>query len=212
MLIRGDARSLPLKDGRIQPGQRLSPKTEFKPGQHWRPRRPWWDRVWLEMEYVQRKRSAADIADEHGVTDGAIHFWLHKHGIPRRDISAARAVKYWGAVGAANPMYGKRGDRNPRWKGGRTPARQALYASAEWRAVERRVKRRDPVCRRCGSSDGLEIHHIEPFRDAPFLALELGNLIRLCGVCHRKIGRRERWWRKRLYALIGEKAGRVVAC
>jgi len=77
---------------------------QFKKGQHWRPRRPWYDRDWLVAEYAVH--STGEIAAAHGVTDAAILFWLNKHLIPARDISAARALKHWGAVGAKNPMYG----------------------------------------------------------------------------------------------------------
>ena len=183
----------------------------FQKGQHWRPRRPWWDRDWLDAEYLGRRRSAAEIAHEYGVTENAILFWLKKHGIETRTVSQVRAFKYWGAMGENNPMYGKRGALNGNWKGGQTPARQVLYASTAWRAVERRVKRRDLCCQLCRGTDALEIHHIEPFARAPLLALEIGNLIRLCVGCHRKVGRRVLWWRAKLFQILREQASRVVA-
>jgi len=195
VLIRGDARTN---------------RGQFQKGQHWRPRRPWYDRAWLIEAYA--RQSTGDIAKAHGVTDAAILFWLKKHQIPARDISTARALKHWGADGSKNPMYGKRGALNPHWKGGHTPARQAMYASAEWRATARAVKRRDPVCRRCGSAGRLEIHHITSFADAPLLATALGNVIRLCQPCHKRTLGRERWWSKRLYRLIRGLDGRAGRC
>jgi 5-methylcytosine-specific restriction endonuclease McrA len=170
-------------------------KGQFQKGQHWRPRQPWWDCGWLEREYVTRKRSSAEIAKEYGVTDSAIQFWLHKHGITCRTVSQARAIKHWGAEGERNPMFGRRGDRNPRWRGGVTPARQSLYVSAEWKSAARFVRRRDPLCRLCGTDGVLQIHHIEPFSSAPLLGAERWNLIRLCVPCHKKVSRREKWWR-----------------
>ena len=63
---------------------------QFLPGTHWRKEQPFRDRAWLLREYVEHGRSTGDIARQFGVTDAAVLFWLRKHGIPRRDVSAAR--------------------------------------------------------------------------------------------------------------------------
>ncbi len=101
------------------------------------------------------------------------------------------------------------GDRSPNWKGGLTPLRQQLYNSREWRQALRIVLRRDKHCRLCFSPDNYEIHHIEPFSSAPFFACEVWNLIRLCTPCHKKVTGREKWWRRRLYALTGWPLGQL---
>jgi hypothetical protein len=196
------------KLGQFPKGVRSNPSTEFKPGQHWRERKPYWDREWLEHEYVERGRSSGDIANEFGVTDNAIWFWLNKHGIPGRDISAARKLKHWGCPGEKNPMYGKRGVLNPLWRGGLTPARQQVYAKSEWREFARDVRKRDKTCRLCESAERLEIHHIDPFSLAPLLVMDMGNAILLCHNCHKKMQGRELRWRKRLYTLLKESAVR----
>ena len=175
--------------GRFRKGERRSPATEFKPGEHWRERKPYWDRDWLHNAYVVQERSTGDLAAEFGVTDGAILFWLRKHGIPRRDVAAARSIKHWGQAGESNPMYGKRGPANPRWDGGATPERQGFYASAEWRAVVKIVwKREAGRCRRCNAKatdhGAFHIHHIVPFR-VKELRAEPTNLLLLCAACHR---------------------------
>jgi hypothetical protein len=176
----------------------------FVKGQHWRPRQPWWDRAWLVTEYVEHQRSSADIAAEYGCTENNILYWLGKHGIPGRSISEARTLKHWGPSGERNPMYGRIGALNPNWRGGLTPARQAIYASYAWRVFRRAVRKRDVVCRLCGTPDQLEIHHIERFADAPLLVMDLGNAILLCVDCHRGLRGKERRWRRRLLTLIGE--------
>lgn len=188
---------------------------QFLKGHHWRPRRPWWHRAWLEHEYVTRQRSAVDIARDGGCGENNILYWLQRHGIPARSMAEVRAIKQWGPVGEANPMYGRRGPLNPNWKGGLTPARQALYATLEWRRFARAVRRRDKGCRRCGATTALEIHHIIPFSEAPLLVMDMGNAIVVCRSFHQRIRGREWWWRKRLLKLVRMKEVvpvRRVAC
>jgi len=179
-------------------------KGRFKKGWHWRPRRPYWDRKWLAHEYIDLKRSAADIAAQFSVHENAILFWIKKHGISTRSMREIRADKHWGSVGKKNPMYGRCGVLNPNWKGGYTPLRQAIYTSLEWKRFARQIRKRDKTCRLCGADEQLEIHHIEPFSLAPLLVMFIGNAILLCEKCHRKIYGKERRWSKRLLALLRE--------
>jgi hypothetical protein len=180
-------------------------KGQFQRGEHWRTPQPYWDRAWLDHEYTAERRSASDIAAQFAITENSILFWLGKHGIPRRSISEIRERKHWGLAGAANPMYGKVGILNPRWKGGLTPARQAIYASSDWKSAARAVRKRDKACRLCGCCKDTEIHHIDPFSQAPLLVMDVGNMILLCGACHRKMRGKENRWKKRLFRLIGER-------
>jgi hypothetical protein len=105
----------------------------FKPGQHWRPHGKHRERDWLHREYVEKGRSTGEIAAELGFTDAAVIFWLRKHGIPRRSVSDARALKHWGASGEANPMFGKVGAANGRYVDGSSPERQRMYVQAAGR-------------------------------------------------------------------------------
>jgi hypothetical protein len=109
----GGARAKRLPSGRFAKGVRAAPATEFKPGQHWRPRRPHWDREWLVREYVERQRSSGEIAADIGCTDLNVIYWLRKHGIARRTMAGVRAIKHWGVSGKANPMFGKTGELKP---------------------------------------------------------------------------------------------------
>lgn len=178
--------------GRIQKGERRSPATEFKKGEHWRKPQAFRDRSWLYQEYVEKKRSSGDIAQQFGVTEAAIFFWLRKHDIPRRTISEARAVKHWGLSGETNGMFGRTGKQNPHWLGGITPERQALYSSQEWAKAVKAVWKRDRhVCQRCGKSDDkMHIHHIVTFAVVELRA-EPSNLVLLCGKCHRWVHSRK---------------------
>jgi len=144
---RGHTSATTAGSGRIQKGQRLSPATEFKPGQHWRPRQPHWDREWLEHEY--RTQSAGDLARSIGCTEGNVLHWLRKHGIPRRSVSEARALKHWGSNGKANPMFGRTGAANPNYTDGSSPERQRGYVQSIGRAFLRAVYER--CCAACGA-------------------------------------------------------------
>lgn len=172
------------KLGRFVKGEHASPATEFKPGEHWREHRPYWDQAWLRWEYLLCGKSSSEIARQFGVTPANIIYWLKKHGIPRRTTSEVRQLKYWGASGKDNPMYGMRGKDSPNWKGGCTPERQACYHSAEWHRASLIVRRRDKeICQRCGITSALHIHHIASFAITELRA-EPTNLVLLCQKCH----------------------------
>ena len=175
-------------DGRFIKGHRYSPSTEFKKGQHWRPRKNHWDAKWLREEYEIKKRSAQEIANENGCTENNILFWLHKHGIQRRSTNETRAIKHWGLVGADNPMWNRKGELNPHWKGGCTPERQTFYISKEWKNACLGVWKRDrAICQRCriqvSAGIPFHIHHIISFAVQAKRA-DINNLILLCEICH----------------------------
>lgn len=163
---------------------------KFKPGHHWREPRPWWNKKWLYDQYIVCQRSASEIAQEAGITENAILYWLHKHKIKRRTISEARAVKHWGASGSDNPMWNKFGELNPNWKGGVTSERQAFYISQEWKDVCSATWKRDnATCQRCGlhkddrNDMPFHIHHIVTFANEELRA-DIDNLVLLCEACH----------------------------
>jgi 5-methylcytosine-specific restriction endonuclease McrA len=166
----------------------------FVKGTHWREPQPFRDSAWLRENYVVRQRSTGDIAREFGVTDASVLFWLRRHEIARRDVSAARKVKHWGCCGATNPMWGKKGALCANWKGGATPERQRFYESQEWKSACRAVWCRDDArCRRCGRHisefvkprrSPLHVHHIVSFADTSRRA-DVDNLVLLCVACHR---------------------------
>lgn len=52
---------------------------------------------------------------------------------------------------------------------------------SEWSAA---VRARDGCCRKCGSTQALVAHHIEPKSVAPHRALDLENGETLCSNCH----------------------------
>ena len=176
-------------NGRIKPGQRLSPATEFKKGQHWREPKPHWERDWLVREYVDLRKSAFDIAKDVGCTDANIIFWLKKHGIERRTTSAARSIKRWGCKGASNPMFGRTGEKNPRYVDGSSPERQRLYAQSSGKSFLIAVYTRDGFrCVKCAKPNAgvrsLHAHHIRPWAGNRDLRFAMDNVVTLCNTCH----------------------------
>ena len=92
--------------------------------------------------------------------------------------------------GDRNGMAGRTGSNNPNWRGGGSPERQRLYASAEWKAVRRKVFARDGYrCASCGElrhgAKRMHLHHVKPWATHPELRLDPDNLIVLCADCHR---------------------------
>lgn len=161
----------------------------FIKGAHWRPRAPHWDAEWLREQYVTLGRSTGEIALSANTTDAAILYWLKKHGIPRRTTSEARAIKYWGVAGTANPMHGKTGAANPRYVDGSSPERQRMYVRGEGREFLSAVRERDGHrCRRCGCAAkgvrGLHVHHIQSWAGNPALRFDKANAVTLCRGCH----------------------------
>ena len=174
--------------GRFVKGVHSHPTTEFKKGEHWRERKPFWDKGWLYTEYVEKSRIASDIAKEFNLDIHAIYFWLKKHNIPKKTISETRKLKYWGSIGDKNGMYGVRGEYHPSWKGGISPERQEFYASAEWAEAARLVYNRDNFhCKRCEGvytpKNPHHIHHKIPFIFKEY-RLVLTNLVLVCQDCH----------------------------
>lgn len=162
---------------------------QFLPGTHWRPEAPHWDAIWLRHQYITIGRSAGDIARDAGVTDNAIHYWLHKHGIPRRSTAEARALKKWGLSGEANGMHGRTGSLNPRYIDGSSPERQRAYVQGAGKAFLKSILARDDYrCRRCGKPDpgrrGLHVHHIASWAGNEALRFDPSNVLTLCRDCH----------------------------
>jgi hypothetical protein len=92
--------------------------------------------------------------------------------------------------GKNNGMYGKMGELNPRYIDGSSPERQKIYASSEWKAVARQVKKRDSYrCVKCGNKPlgyrNLHIHHIKTWAGNTQYRLDPSNLVCLCRECHK---------------------------
>ncbi|MBS8227119.1 HNH endonuclease [Vannielia litorea] len=117
-----------------------------------------------------------------------IHVTCEECGRQRLVSPAYRVRRYCSVACAAASNTGV---RNGNWRGGATSERQTFYTSSEWRDLCNQVWRRDGAsCRRCGKAHvyperGFEVHHIAGWTAFPSLRRDLGNLVLLCGYCHR---------------------------
>ena len=81
------------------------------------------------------------------------------------------------------------GENNWNWRGGKSPDRQEIYSSNEWKKLIVAVYARDnATCRLCGSRKDnkikMHIHHIFSFTHFPELRMDCENLVLLCKKCH----------------------------
>ena len=151
--------------------------------------KPFWNREWLAAAYLVQGLSAMEIANQFGCTENNVLMFLHKHGIQTRSVTEARRMKRWGSHGVDNPMWNRKGELNPNWKGGISADRQAFYSGDLWKRACTAVWKRDKAtCRRCGLPNGkgdmpFHIHHVIGFADVAQRA-EPHNLVLLCEACH----------------------------
>lgn len=79
-----------------------------------------------------------------------------------------------GMAGSKNPNFGKKGERHPRWKGGRRN-----YLSCIANSVYRKFNI-NVICEKCGLFQNIHIHH----KDEDRKNNNISNLQALCRSCH----------------------------
>lgn len=98
-----------------------------------------------------------------------------------------------------NALKGKKGLEVHSWKGGKTPERQKVYSSEEWKnAVINVWHRDDAICQCCfkdhrkidRSKEKFHIHHIISFQVERYRC-DVDNLVLLCEDCHRWVHGKE---------------------
>lgn len=90
--------------------------------------------------------------------------------------------------GKNNPMYGKRGNLHPAWKGGISKENDILRKGLEARVWRVAVFTRDDyTCQACGDrkSGKLNADHIKPWSTHPDLRYAIDNGRTLCEPCHK---------------------------
>lgn len=64
---------------------------------------------------------------------------------------------------------------------------QSLFNTKEWRELRKRLLKLHPYCDICGSTEQLELHHIQKHHGNPLLFFNPSNLQVLCKQCHKGI-------------------------
>lgn len=70
-------------------------------------------------------------------------------------------------------------------------AKKDLTRSSHWPTVRKAHLKKFPSCAACGSTNKLQVHHVEPFHLHPELELFEDNLLTLCmdrNECHLLVG------------------------
>lgn len=176
---------------------------------------------WLIDQYITQGKDANQIGREIGRDGKSVWNWLSLYGIhtrPRGHITSnlVRDGSAWigrkhspesrekirlASIADGRVPFLKNGEHwlksaekkdHPKWRGGITPDRQAVYASEEWVESVKAVWARDnAICQRCGKNHNEEkyrgqfhIHHIVSFQ-VKELRTDIDNLVLLCKECHK---------------------------
>jgi hypothetical protein len=110
--------------------------------------------------------------------------------------------------GIKNPMYGKKGNMSPAWKGGISNRYNLFYGSLEWQIKRIEIMSKDGfVCKECGklankTNNTFNVHHIIPLSIDWNLRLDDTNLITLCMDCHKKTFNHETEHIQKFYDIV----------
>ncbi len=160
---------------------------------------------WTEV--AKKKKSEAEMGEggpfygRHHTEEARLKIskaHLGKKASPevRLNISKGGIGKH---CGEKNPMWGRKGKKHPRWKGGNLLSTKirGCFEYRQWRSDV--FTRDDFTCQKCNKRGGyLHAHHINPFADIILLndiktleqasyCRELWNInngITLCPICH----------------------------
>jgi hypothetical protein len=74
-----------------------------------------------------------------------------------------------------------------RWKARRARTKAQGYESTAWRKVSRELRKRFPVCQRCGKRPSERAHHKDGLRPVDPGGLNPANLVAVCESCHQQL-------------------------
>ena len=119
-------------------------------------------------------------------------FYGKSHAQQTKELISSIRIQKQLSKGHKNPMYGKKGEQCPAWRGGFSSRQAVFYASKEWQEKRLEIMNRDNFeCSLCHNSvsnkhGGLNVHHIMPISVFWEGRLENDNLITLCVLCHKQ--------------------------
>ena len=124
--------------------------------------------------YVIQKLSTREIAPILNSSKSAVSSQVRKHGFSRTkdEITVRDNFGRFIKPGQTLPQRDQFEEKNPRWKGG--------ISEGYYTRISRSNK--DDICEKCGSSETIEVHHIDRNRKNN----KIENLLLLCKSCHSK--------------------------
>ncbi len=145
-------------------GRRLSPKTEFKKGQH----------TSIKTEFKKGQHTSIKTEFKKGQHPSI------KTEFKKGQVSYIRL----------HPEIAASGKDNGNWGGGVTSENEKIRKGIEYDLWRNSVFSRDNwTCQECGERGGkLNAHHIKRFSEYPELRFAIDNGITFCKKCHAKIG------------------------
>lgn len=120
------------------------------------------------------------------------HPWQGRQHTPetRAKISDAAKKQSSRPSGQFHPYFGAYGDSNPNYKHGKSPDRQRIYSTYQWRCLIEFVYIRDGgKCRRChcqieAKHKQQHHHHFWSWDEYPEFRLHPDNVMLICRECH----------------------------
>jgi thymidylate synthase (FAD) len=157
------------------------------------------DAGWLRERRESGLR-VQDIADEAGCSYHTVRKWLKKHDLSYRPSERRHAAWNKGKSGYRTSLRhtpahldairrARSGEASNFWRGGTSTERATIAAWTTTQAPKVHLQY-DYVCQNCEARGGrLHAHHTVPVWLDPLRAREIGNLVTVCGDCHRPIHR-----------------------
>jgi thymidylate synthase (FAD) len=157
------------------------------------------DPGWLRQRRGQGL-SVQEIADDAGCSYHTIRKWLKVHDLSYAPHERSRGAWNKGKTGYTTALRhtpehleairrARTGPASNFWRGGVSSDRAsvAAWTTAHAAKVHRQY---DYTCQSCSARGGsLHAHHIAPVWLEPARSRDIGNLITLCGQCHRAVHR-----------------------
>lgn len=103
-------------------------------------------------------------------------------------------IPQYGYCDKHRPQENKdRAERDKRYDETRDKEVIAFYNSSAWKATRQQQLAVEPFCQQCLKAIATDVHHVIPVKESKELRLDYGNLMSLCGECHKRLEAKRKW-------------------